>query len=375
MPPVRRVLLAFEPPDGGVAENVAQLVEGLRDHGWEPELAAPAASTVDARAEALGVPIHRLEWARGYGAPQQDWRAGKQLRAVLKAGAFDVLHCHSAKAGVIGRLVGRTTGIPIVYSPHCFPFIGDFSRKRTVAASAIERALSALADRIICVCDDERQQGLHVGIADRRMRVVHNGSASCPEDVVADLATAALAEGGTLVASIAVLRPQKRVDVLIDAAPAILAASPDARVAVIGDGPLREKLHARAAALRLDEEPRFAFLPFAGAAAQHLSSVGVFVLPSSWEGLAIGLLEALACGTPTVATDVGGTSEAVVPETGMLVPPDQPAALAAAVGELLADPERRSAMAVAARERHDERFTLGRMVAQTAAVYDELVPA
>ena len=79
---MRRVLLAFEPPDGGVAENVAQLALGLGDQGWEVELAAPRESILDERAAAAGIPIHRLAWARGYGHPGHDYRSARQLAAL-----------------------------------------------------------------------------------------------------------------------------------------------------------------------------------------------------------------------------------------------------------------------------------------------------
>jgi glycosyltransferase involved in cell wall biosynthesis len=368
---MRRVLLAFEPPDGGVAENVAQLALGLGDHGWQVELAAPRQSIVDDRGAAAGIPVHRLDWARGYGHPGHDYRSARQLARCLRRKRFDLLHCHSAKAGVIGRLVGPAARVPVVYSPHCFPFIGEFGPARRIFATTVERALAPLGDRIICVCEYERQQGRRIGIAERRLAVVRNGCAPCPTGIQEDEATQRFAGDSPLVASIAVLRRQKRLDVLIDASPSILARAPHAKVAVIGDGPLRDELTARAARLGLDSEPRFAFLPFASSTA-HLAATDVFVLPSSWEALAIGLLEALACGTPTVATDVGGSSEVVVPETGILVPPGDPEALADGVVSLLLDPQRRATMAAAARKRHGDRFRVERMIAETAAIYDEV---
>jgi glycosyltransferase involved in cell wall biosynthesis len=368
---VRRVLLAFEPPDGGVAENVAQLAVGLRAHGWEPVLAGPADSIAYERAEAAGVAVHRIDWARGYGTPGRDVRASRQLAGLVRGGDLAVVHCHSAKAGVLGRLVGAAARVPVVYSPHCLPFVGEFGAPRRMVATAIERALGPLATRLICVCEDERRQAVGAGLDADRLRVVLNGSAPCPAGFDPDPATAALAAGGPVAAAVAVMREQKRLDVLIDAAPSILARVPDARVAIIGDGPLRDELHARAAALGLDAEPRFAFLPFQGPSWRHLAALDVFVLPSSWEGLPIGLLEAMACGVPQVATDVGGSGEAVAPETGIMVAPVDPPALADAVVELLSDPARRERMAVAGRARHAEHFGLERMVAATAAVYAE----
>jgi glycosyltransferase involved in cell wall biosynthesis len=370
---MRRVLLAFEPPDGGVAENVGQLAAGLAEWGWEAELAAPRESIADDRAAAAGLRIHRLDWARGYGNPQRDARSARELARCLREGRFDLLHCHSAKAGVIGRMTGALARLPIVYSPHCFPFIGEFGAARRVFATGVERALAPLTDQIICVCEDERRQGRRIGISGRRLSVVRNGSLPCSPDVAPDGPTAQFADGAPLAASIAVLREQKRIDVLIDAAPSILARAPEAKVAVIGDGPLREQLVTRAAALGLDRDPRFAFLPFGGSSAGHLRATDVFVLPSSWEALAIGLLEALACGVPTVATDVGGTREVVVPDTGVLVPPEDPGSLADAVVELLVDPDRRERMTIAARKRHTEHFLVRRMVEETAAVYDSVL--
>src|SRR5262249_10583925 len=168
---------------------------------------------------------------------------------------------------------------------------------------------------------------------------------------------------GPLVGAVTVLRRQKSVEVLLDAVPAIRAAVPDARFAVVGDGPEGPALRAWAPA-------GVEFVPFRAPAARHLLALGLYVLPSAWAASPTGVLEAQACGIPQVATDVGGTREAVVEETGILVPPRDPAALADAIIALLQDPERRERMAKASRERHAALFTTAKMVAGTAAVYD-----
>ena len=370
---MRRALIAFEPPDGGVAENVAQLAEGLRGWGWEVELAGPRESMIYDRAAAAGITVHRLDWAPGYGSPRRDLRAAHQLARCVRNRRFDLLHCLSAKAGVIGRLVASRARVPVVYSPQCFSFIGDFGILRRLVALTIERSLAVVTDQIICVSEDEHQQARRIGIPERRLSVVRNGSPPCPSDALPDPLTASFANGGPLVASVAVLREQKRIDVLIDAAPSILARVPEAKIAVIGDGPLREQLSDRAANLELDKEPRFTFLPFAGSSHNHLLTIDLFVLPSSWEGLPIALLEALACGVPTVATAVGGTPEVVVPETGLLVPPADPNALSDAIVALLRQPQQRAEMAAKARKRHADHFSVERMVTETAAVYNHIL--
>lgn len=391
-----KVLLTFEPPDGGVAEHVLQLARELPARGFEVELAGPLEGEFVYGQLDASIPVHRLDYRRGYGDPKADARAGRQLAALVRKGRYDLVHAHSAKAGVLARiaLAGRTP--PVFYSPHCFPFIGDFGAPRRIFATNVERLLAPATSRILCVCDDEREEGRGIGIADRRMRVIHNGSKVMPDGTEPSRELEEFrGEDGVLIGSVAVLREQKRIDVLIDAAPAILAADERARIAIIGNGPLNEELQERATQLGLKGEPRFGFFPFVPPAFPQLAALDVYVLPSSWEAFPIGVLEAMACGTPQVATDVGGTREAVVDgygraarrsdpdrpagtiddETGLLVPPADPQALSKAILELVRDPARRQRMADASRARHAEHFTLGVMADKIAAAYREVLGA
>ena len=265
----------------------------------------------------------------------------RQLGALTRRRRIDVRALPRGQGRRDRAARGGPVGVPALYTPHCFPFIGEFGTPRRLAAIAVERALAPLAAAIVCVAECERRAALANGIGPpRRLHVIPNGSSPCPA-VAPDPALVALRGDGVLAASVSVLRAQKTVGVLLDAVPRILREVPEARCALVGDGPEREALHARARALGLDTEPRFAFLPFAPPTARYLRALDVYVLPSSWEALPIGLLEALACGVPQVATDVGGTSEAVT-ATGVLVPPGDPAALAEAMA-LLGDRERASA--------------------------------
>ena len=364
-----RVLLLFEPPDGGVAENVRQLALGLGEHGFEVELAGPPDALPYAELEVAGLVVHRLPLTRGFGEPASDLKALAGLDRLLRDPRFDLLHAHSAKAGVLGRLVGRRRGVPVVYSPHCFPFVGEHGRARVILTRAVERALGRLSAGILCVCAAERRLAELARVArPQRLHVVLNGADPCPE-LDPDAELAALRAGGPVVAAITVLRRQKRPDILLEAAPEILRRSPDARVALVGDGPLRRDLERRAAELGLTANDRFSMLSYTGPAARYLSCMDVFVLPSSWEALPIGVLEALACGVPQVVTDVGGNGEAVSSDTGLLVPPGDPDALTKAVVELLEDDRRRLAMADRSRIRHAEKFLTEHMVGGTAAVY------
>jgi glycosyltransferase involved in cell wall biosynthesis len=256
-----------------------------------------------------------------------------------------------------------------VYSPHCFGFVGEVSGGRRLFATTVERVLARRTAAIVCVCEDEAAVARAARIAPRRLlAVVRNGCPACERaEPPADLAAARAR--GPIVGAVSVLRRQKRLDVLVDAAPRVVEAVPDATVAIVGDGPESASLRARAARLGAP----ILFAPFRPPSAAVLSALDVHVLPSGWEALPIGVLEAQACGVPQVATDVGGVREAVTPETGILVPPRRPDLLADAIVALLRDPPRRAAMSAASRERHASLFTVERMVRETAALYDTVL--
>jgi glycosyltransferase involved in cell wall biosynthesis len=363
-----RVLLVHEPPDGGVAVNAFQLAMGLRAHGWDVEIAGPRASRIYDDAHASGVPVHRLSFARGYRQLQPDAAAFGRLVSLLADGGYDLVHCHSTKAGILGRLAAASRRLPAVYSPHCFAFSMARSAALLKTAVLVERMLAPLTAATICVCEAERAAAVRrrIGPAER-LHVVRNACAECDDAVEPDAELAALASSGPLAAAVTVLRRQKGIDVLLRAVPLVIARIPEARFAVIGEGPLAEQLREQAGTLGLAERVRF--LPFTAPTARYLRAIDVFVLPSRWEGLSIGLLEALACGVPQVATDVGGTAEAVTEETGLLVAADDVAGLADALCALLGDPARRARLSEASRRRHAECFTLERMVEETARVY------
>lgn len=366
-----RVLQLFEPPDGGVAQHVLALARGLGEHGWDVELAGPHDAAIWPQVEALGLTIHRLPFVHGYRRPSSDARVFARLVPLLRRGRYDLVHCHSSKAGASGRVAAALAGTPAIYTPHGFAFKAGHPLLRA-AFTLIEWALAPAARRIVCVSADERALAARHRLGGRdRLCVVRNGTEPCPDGVEPDARLAALRDGGPLAAAITVLRPEKGVGVFLDAAPLVFARMPEARLAVVGSGPLEAELRRRASPLAGD--PRFAFLPFTPPVARYLHATDVFVLASDREGLPLGVLEAMACGVPQVATAVGGTPEAVTDATGVLVPPGDPERLAEAIVSLLGNAERRRELSAASRERHATRFSVQRMVAETAALYDDAV--
>ena len=370
---LRRCLLVHEPPDGGVAENVLQLATGLREHGWDPYVAGPRESAIADRLREAGVPVARLPFRSGFGSPVADANALRKLTSLLRHNDFDLVHLHSAKAGVLGRLAAKATATPVVYSPHSFPFVGPWGWQRRTVSTGMERALRGFTGELVCVCEYERRLALaHNLVAPEHAHLVYNGSASLPEDLEADAEIRAFAGDSPIAGCVTVLRPQKSVETFIDAIPLVLERVGNAKFVVAGDGPDRDSLVGRAAALGISDA--VGFFGFRPPGTGQMAALDVFVLPSAWEAFPIALLEAMACGVPQVATDVGGVGEAVADgTTGLLCPPGDPQQLAAAITNLLTNGSLRNRMAAASRRRHSQLFTVDRMVASTAAVYDRVL--
>jgi glycosyltransferase involved in cell wall biosynthesis len=364
--------MAFKAPDGGAAENVLQLASRVGAHGWEVELVGPLESRIYEHIPDA-IHVHRLPISPGYASLRENAAALRGLRTILRARHFDLLHAHSAQAGVLARLVRLAGGPPVVYTPHCFTFLGNPARARSTVGLNIERALAPLTSAFIDVSSYERRAAIkqRVGRGEHH-HLVPNGCEPCP-DVSVDGELHEFKQEHPLVVLVASLRPQKRIDVFLRALPEVFRRVPDARAALIGNGAEHARLQRLAGQLGLGENERFLMASFHDCAARYLKCADLYALSSGWESLPIGVLEALACGVPQVATHVGGVSEAVGVDTGVLVPPEDPAALAQGLVVLLSDDERRRKMSEASRARHRELFGLERMVEQTVGVYETVL--
>ena len=151
--------MVFKAPDGGAAENVVQLAQGLGEYGWEIELAGPLSAPIYDRIPE-SVPVHRLSITPGYGPLREDLAALRGLLAVLRHGRYDLLHVHSAQTSVLARLARLVGGPPVVYTAHCFPFLGNTTRLRSIVGLTIERSLAPLVAAFIDVSEYERRAAL-----------------------------------------------------------------------------------------------------------------------------------------------------------------------------------------------------------------------
>jgi glycosyltransferase involved in cell wall biosynthesis len=201
--------------------------------------------------------------------------------------------------------------------------------------------------------------------------VIPNGYIPHPGSYTDVRAELGIDDRAPVIATAAIMRPQKRQDLLLDAFAQVREAVPDAQLLLAGDGDCRDELTDQAATLGISGAVHF--LGLRDDVDSILRAADVAALSSDYEGAPLFVYECLANGTPLVSTDVGGIPDAIVDgETGILVPKGDSAALAQGLIDLLSDDDRRRRMAVAA-QRSSGRYTIDAMAERVASLYDTLI--
>jgi glycosyltransferase involved in cell wall biosynthesis len=300
--------------------------------------------------EVEGWPVTALDLPSGF-RPRLIWRLGRLLR---RAGA-DAVHTHNDRPLIYAGPAARLARVPRVIHTRHGRAIGISSRQRWLSNFAAQTA-----DRYICVSEDCTHVSVAEGLAASRVETLRNGIDT------RRFAFSGPCAGGPAVI-VARLSPEKDVATLLHAAAMVVRAEPAFHLAIAGDGPCMAELHALTTELGLSEHVQF--LGMVRDVAALLARARFFVLSSLSEGVSLTLLEAMACGLPVVATHVGGTPEVVTDQTGLLVPPADPTALAAAMLRLHRDAALGRRLGEAGRRRVEKNFDIRRMVADYERMY------
>jgi glycosyltransferase involved in cell wall biosynthesis len=337
---------------GGSERHLLTLLPALAERGIEPILVGlddPEWEAADFY-DALDVPSIRLRSARDLD-PALLVRLARNLRA-------DVVHTHLVHADVYGGVAAKLRGARLVSTKHNDdPF-------RTGAFRYVERGLAHLADRVIAITDSLRAFNIEqVGVDEAKIVTIHYGLDDLPgawgENPAVDVPSDA-----QVVLAVSRLTRQKGIDVAVRAMPLL---RDDTVLVVLGEGPERAGLETLARELGVAHR---VFLPGrVPDVAAWLRRSRVLAQPARWEGFGLAVLEAMLAGLPVVASRVSSLPELVVDEeTGVLVPPDDPSALALAIEHALSQPE----LGIAGRERAHREFSVARMADDTAALYRSL---
>jgi glycosyltransferase involved in cell wall biosynthesis len=355
------ILHVSQPVDGGVARCIADLVADQIARGWRVTVACPDGGPLPPEVSSRGA-NHEVWPARRNPGPRSAAELVR-LRGIIGGRSPDVVHLHSSKAGLAGRLLIRGRR-PTLFQPHAWSFFAVDGPMRT-AALKWERRAAAWADAIVCVSEAERAAGEEAGIR-AAWQVVPNG---IDLDAFAPATPGERAEArkrlglGSAPLAVCVGRfsRQKGQDVIAEAWPKVVAAVPDAELVLVGSGPDEAALRQRARVV--DDQ---------GGVRAWLAAANVVVQPSRWEGLAYTVLEAMASARNVVATDVGGMREALG-DDGVLVPTEDVKSLASVIAGQLLDPEACDARGRALRERVERLYDVRRATNEMAELYGDVL--
>ena len=362
--PLRTVLIISTNADrAGAPCHVRDLVLALNDR-FHFVVAFGENGPIRSVLAERGVETYVAPGLRSAISPLKDLRVIRELRAYIRATRPDVIHVHSSKASLVGRIAGWLEGIPVVYTVHGWGFGAGRPALQSAIVWASERLTRGMVAKYLAVSEaDDRSGRRALGLKGDLILAV-------PNAVVDDAprANPRQADRFIMVA---------RTDVAKDHQTALRAfalARTSMRFALVGDG---------------TDDPAFVSIAndWAGAAtgriellggrsdvAALLSGSAVFVLASKYEGLPLSILEAMRAGLPVIASRVGGVPELIVDGvTGRLVPPGDHEALAAAMTELASDATLRQRMGQASRERFETRFSMNHLRNRVAEVYEALI--
>jgi glycosyltransferase involved in cell wall biosynthesis len=338
------VLHVSQPTIDGVAVCVERLATAQHRDGWRVAVACPDDGPLPARLQRAGVRV--LPWAASRAPGARVPAELRTLSRLVDRESPDVVHLHSSKAGLVGRLALRGQR-PTLFQPHAWSFSATTA---VVGRAALrwERVSARWTDVVLCGSDSERELGIASGIRAPSITVGNGVDIhEFPLQTAASRASARAALGlgpAPLAVFVGRFCDQKGQDLLLDAWPEVREAMPAATLLMAGYGPQEHEVRRRTATIdgidlrgRQDE-----IRPL-------LAAADVFVMPSRYEGLSLTLLEAMASGRSVVAHDVVGVRD-VLSGYGSLVPLGDTTALAKAVVDQLRDPAAADAVGQAAHE-------------------------
>ena len=340
---------------GGAEVHVLTLCRKLAQRGHHVTVVCPRGRALTRELEDRGFDV----WApRTTG--KVDPLTLVRLAARLRRDRADILHAHLSTASLIGSLAARLAGVPSIATVH------GLNRRITFMG----------AQRIIAVSHAVRRHLVAQGMPESRITVIHNGIEleryRQPPDAGPVRIRLALAPGESLIGAVGRLGPEKGHSYLIEAVALLIRRDRlPVRLVIVGEGRSRPALEATT--LRCGVSDRVTLVGFQRDVMPYEAALDLFCLPSLKEGLSLSALEAMALAKPVVASRVGGTPEVVVDgETGLLVEPANPEALAQALAGMLRDRERARRMGEAGRARVEALFDLGRSVDRIEALYERM---
>lgn len=362
MPPRPIAFFSPELVSGGTQRHLLELLRLIDRSRFTPiVISAKGTGPLGAVVRAAGVELVELQLGPSM-VSRAFLRCVREATDVLRARRVAVVQYFEWRAGLIAIAAARRAGgCRLVAARRSVP------KERGMQRALVELVVR-VADRIVVNAEMLRPNGR----AGQRTDVIPSGVDTdrfAPgRDRAAAKTRLGLESGTVVIGTVGRLEPRKGTDTLLDAFAALRSEHSDVALVVVGEGPLRLELAARAE--RLGIASRVRFLGDRPDVDEVLAALDLFVLPSRTEGMSNALLEAMAMALPVVATAVGGTPEVITDgRSGLLVPADDPPAMAASIGFVLADPARGRGLGAAARAVVEERYGARSMVRRLEGIY------
>lgn len=330
-------------------------------------------------AQAAGIDLEILPELVRQVSPAADLLALVKLARSMRRGRYAIVHTHSSKAGILGRIAARLAGVPIiVHTVHGWSFHDHMSRGVRRTYIALERLCARITSALIVVAQKDIEKGLQAGIGyPGQYRLIRSAipldefdpAQACRESVRRSLG---LPLEAPVLGNVGRFSAQKAPLEWVRVAGQVGRSRPDCRFLLVGDGPLAGEVRAALEAEGI--AGRTVLTGLRRDVPAMLAAMDVFLLTSLWEGLPRVIPQAMAMGLPVVAQRADGTAEAIAHgESGYLCEPGESAALAAHCLRLLERPEERQALGRRGQAFARREFDVRGMVAQISALYDELL--
>ncbi len=375
MRPIAHIITESE-PFGGAQRNTLLTLKGLVGDRYQLELICGPGGPLIQEAEAIGVRVHVVESLLRPVQPWKDLQAFLRLWSLCRRRRYDIVHTHSTKAGLLGRLAAWCAGVPIIiHTVHGVPFLIDKSLRSRVYL-LLERLVAQVTDCVVCVGEVLRQELLAWKIAPgEKLTTIHSGldfSSYVPTRSPPEARRQfGVEQAWPVIGCIGRLSEAKAQAYLVQAIDLLKEKYPGIRLLLVGEGkqrPSLEKLIRQSGLFR-----HVFLLGERDDITDFLNALDIYAMSSQWEGVGRALSEAMYWELPIVATPVNGVKEIVIhEETGLLVAPRDSRGLSSAIDRLAADRELARRLGSNAGKKARELMDGRRMIASLEELYGRL---
>lgn len=352
---------------GGASVHLLDLARGMINQGYRVHILVGGAGAFTEELKKNNINFTSLKHLKREISLFHDVLGFLEIKKYLKQLKPDIVHCHSSKAGLLGRLAAKSLNLPVVFTAHGWAFTDGVSPKKQKIYATLERFLAKISDHIIAVSEYDRQHGFKYQVGTPELiQTIHNG--------VPDIRTVPIEkiEPQSIVKLIMVARFEDPKDqyFLIQAL-SKLPKHLNWKIDFLGEGPNLQKCQELARKEKLDLKIIFHGQSFK--VKEFLNEAEIFVLISNYEGFPLTILEAMSTSLPIIASDVGGINESVSSENGYLIPKGNIDILVQALTELIVNTNLRQQLGSNSRYLYETQFSFNTMLQKTFNIYTQVL--